>query len=352
MHTNTIEKLRKLAEKACRLEEKGQLQSLSEETTKWHLINPFIEALGYDLDLLAGEVETETKIQVGHSTEVKCDYAIKKDDETIILIEAKKPSVQLGVANQLSTYFGQESEVWLGIYTNGDKYRFYSGDPDGVKKMDQQPFLVLDLLEFDEAIAEMISTFAKDRFDPDAVRELAQKRKFQQKYETAILNALREELEKPSEELFLLLINKVGAEDEELERLRPLVKEIANQILKLPPTSVPTSPASPGAFPSSSISNESGIPIRFIDGGQIYEACLIQGGKVRLADGFPYNPSGACIKLGRRPSYNGWIEWKYYDKQAGRELFIDQLRELKDDEQIRRTGMSIGWISRQKPKYF
>ena len=45
----TIQELRELSEKACRLKENGQLMSLSEEKAKWHLINPFIEALGYDL---------------------------------------------------------------------------------------------------------------------------------------------------------------------------------------------------------------------------------------------------------------------------------------------------------------
>ena len=339
----TIQELRRLAEKGCRLKENGQLMSLSEEKAKWHLINPFIEALGYDL---IDEVEPEYDIQVG-SNMMKCDYAIKKDDETIILIEAKKPSVQLGAPDQLSTYFGQESEVWLGIYTNGDKYRFYSGDPDGVKKMDPQPFLVLDLLKFDEAIAEMVSTFAKDQFNPDEVRELAQKRKFQQKYETAIRKALREELEEPSEELFQLLINKVGAEGEELERLRPLVKEVANQILNLPSTPIGDKP--PPKPPSG---NKSGIPIRLRDGRQIFQAFLTRGGMVRLANGSLYRPSGAAKTLGRRDSYSGWIEWKYDDRVDKRELAIDNLRERKDDDQIQRAGMTIGWISRPGPRQY
>ena len=340
---NTVEELGKLSEKACRLKEKGRLKPLSEEKAKWHLINPFIEALGYDL---IDEVEPEYEIQVGANM-MKCDYAIKKDDETILLIEAKKPSVQLGAPDQLSTYFGQKSEVWLGIFTNGAEYRFYSGDPDGVKKMDPQPFLVLDLLEFDEAIAEMVSTFAKDQFNPDDVRELAQKRIFQQKYETAIRDALREELEEPSEELFQLLINKVGAEGEELERLRPLVKEVANQILNLPPP-----PIDGNTPPKPPPRNESGIPIRLRDGGQIFQAFLTRGGMVQLANGSLYRPSGAAKTLGRRVSYNGWNEWKYNDQQAGRELPIDQLRERKDDDQIQRAGMTIGWISRPGPRQY
>ena len=230
---HTVEELRYLAKRASDLENQGHLTRLSERDTERHLIEPFIEALGYNL-LDLNEVETQPSTPFA-TINVKCDYAIKKDGAKIMLIEAKKPSFPLGTANQLSDYFGRESEVWLGIYTNGAEYRFYSGDPDGVKKMDPQPFLVLDLLNFDEEIAEMVSMFAKDRFDPNEVRELAKERKFEQKYETAIRDALREELEEPSEELFQLLINKINAENEDLERLKPLVKKAVNQILKLPP---------------------------------------------------------------------------------------------------------------------
>ena len=345
MHTNTIEELRKLSDKAILLKEEDFLPKLDEKGTERELIEPFIEALGYKLGLLAGEVEPQPKDPLATTT-VKCDYAIKKDGARIVLIEAKRAKVLLGAPDQLSAYFRQvnSSGVWLGIFTNGTEYRFYSGYiKENIKRMDSEPFLTLNLLEFDPAIAETVSTFAKGQFDPDEVRKLAKKRKF----ETAIHDALREELEEPSEELFQLLINKVGAEDEELERLRPLVKEVANQILNRPSTSSsdPSRQSSPG-------DNKLGIPIQFIDGGQIYKASLIQGGKVQLDDGFPQNPSGACRKLGRRTSYNGWNEWKYDDQQAGRKLPIDQLRELKDDEQIRRTGMSIGWIPKQNPRQY
>ena len=341
---NTVEELRELSEKACRLKEKDMLSTLKEKDTERELVEPFIEALGYKFGLLEGEVERQPNPVFARTT-VKCDYAIKKDGARIVLIEVKRANDSLGARNQISDYFGK-SEVWLGIYTNGTEYRFYSGYIEkNIKQMDEEPFLTLNLLEFDEAIAEMISTFAKDQFNPDEVRELAQKRKFEQKYETAIHNALCKELKEPSEELCKLLINKIDAEDEELERLKPLVKKVANQILN-------RSSTSSGGTSRREPITVSGIPIRFIDGGQIYKASLMQGGRVRLDDGSIHSVSGACKELGRRPTYSGWIEWKYYDKQAGRELLIDQLRGLKDDEQIQRTGMSIGWIPKQNPRQY
>ncbi len=240
---NTVEELRKLSEKAILLKEKGLLPTLDERGTERELIEPFIEALGYKLGLLVGEVEPQPKVPFAATT-VKCDYAIKRNGTRVILIEAKRTSVSLGAPGQLSDYFEKESEVWLGIFTNGIKYRFYSGYiQESIKRMDPQPFLVLDFLNFDEADAETVSEFAKDRFDPYEVRGLAQKMKFERKYKPAIRDALREELEEPSEELFQLLINKIDTEDEELERLKPLVKKVANQLLKLPsPPNGPTPP--------------------------------------------------------------------------------------------------------------
>lgn len=345
---NTVEELRKLSEKACRLEEKGQLQSLSEETTKWHLINPFIEVLGYDL---IDEVVPEYPIRIGANM-TKCDYAIKKAGKTIMLLEAKEAK-KTGrtldeAASQLSTYFGQEPEVWLGILTNGIEYRFYSGDPDGVKKMDPQPFLVLDLLNFDESAAETVSNkFAKALFDPNKVQKLAQKEKFKRKWEPKILDALREELKEPSKELFQLLINKVGAETEDLERLKPLVKKVANQM----PSSVATSPASPGTLSPPSGSNESGIPIRWLELGQTYQAFLIQDGKVRLDNGSIRSVSRACIELGPNPSYNGWDEWEYFDLRDQKWTPIGTLRGLSDKEQIERAGASMGSVRSPFRKY-
>ncbi len=231
---DTIEKLRKLSKRAIRLKEKGRLP-LPEGKAKRILIDPFIEALGYDP---VDEVKMEFYLRVG-SQPILLDYAIKKDGKTIMFLKAKNTGWTLDdAARSLIGSLKRNSEVWLGIYTDGAEYRFYSGDPDGAEKKDSQPFLVLDLLNFDETDAETVSKFAKDRFDPNEVRKLvklAKERKFRQKYESAIHYALRKELEKPSEELCKLLINKmyVSAKDEDLEQLKPLVKKAANQILSI-----------------------------------------------------------------------------------------------------------------------
>ena len=352
---NTVEELRELSEKACRLKEKDMLSTLKEKDTERELVEPFIEALGYKFGLLEGEVERQPNPVFARTT-VKCDYAIKKDDERIVLIEAKRANDSLvAPSDQLSDYFGK-SKVWLCIYTNGIEYRFYSGYIEkNIKQMDEEPFLTLNLLEFDEAIAEMISTFAKDRFDPNEIRELAKERKFEQKYETAIHNALCKELKEPSEELCKLLINKIDAEDEELERLKPLVKKVANQILNRPSTSSGgTLPASPVTFsPLSSSSNQSGIPIqcRRYKHSEPRKAVLLRDGRgqIRLDNGSICAPSDAYVVLWGC-SGNGWTKWEYYDQQNKELRPIDKLRGLNDKEQIQRAGASMGYVPRPSSK--
>ena len=225
---DTIGKLRKLSKRAIRLKEKSLKEKkrwpVAEGEAKRILINPFIEALGYDP---VDEVELRGK------------YAIKKDGKIIMSLISKGTGQTLdNIARFGGRVLEKESEGWFRIYTDGAEYRFYSGDPDGAEKKDSQPFLVLNLLNFDETDAETVSTFTKDRFDPKKVRELvglAKEREFRRKYESAIRYALREELEEPSEELCKLLINKmyVSAKDEDLEQLKPLVKKAANQILSI-----------------------------------------------------------------------------------------------------------------------
>ena len=243
---DTIGKLRKLSKRAIRLKEKilkeKERWPVAEREAKRLLIDPFIEALGYDPvdEVEIGFRPPDRRRYVNWIYD--WDYTIKKDGKIIMLLKAKNTGRTLddvvGFGSRSLGKLRQESEGWFRIYTDGAEYRFYSGDPDGAEKKDSQPFLVLDLLNFDETDAETVSTFAKDRFDPKEVRELvglAKEREFRQKYESAIRYALREELEEPSEELCKLLINKmyVSAKDEDLEQLKPLVKKAANQILSI-----------------------------------------------------------------------------------------------------------------------
>ena len=327
-------------------------QSLSEKDTERLLVEPFIDALGYDTRDL-GEVETQPRIQVG-STEVKCDYAIKRDGAPLILIECKKAGFRLDALGQLSTYFERERAVWLGVYTNGLEHRFYGGSVSGagIKQMDAQPFLTLDLLNFDERVAGQVAAFAKDQFDPTEVRTLAQNIRDRRKIE----NALREELRTPSDGLVRLVMEKVGADRGEVNRYKPIVQDVAPQLLSNAQPQHPATPATPSSASPSSVAamgaTPTGIPIRWVNRGQTYEAILLEHGHGSVwVDGHECStPSAACQRLLPRRPANGWTEWEYFDQHGQDWLPIGGLRGLSEEEQIRRAGASIGFVPPPQPR--
>ena len=75
----------------------------TEEATKNAFIMPFIQALGYDI-FNPFEVVPEMDCDLTKRGD-KIDYAIKKDDSTIILIECKHCKQNLELHNTLNTDF-------------------------------------------------------------------------------------------------------------------------------------------------------------------------------------------------------------------------------------------------------
>ena len=67
----------------------------------------------------------------------------------IILIEAKSAASDLNEehASQLFRYFSV-TDARIGILTNGLQYRFHS-DLEKSNHMDEKPFLIIDMLNFD-----------------------------------------------------------------------------------------------------------------------------------------------------------------------------------------------------------
>lgn len=91
---------------ATRIQELREHASVTEEATKNALILPFLQALGYDT-FDPRIVVPEYTADVGTKKGEKVDYAIKRDGEVIILIEAKCAGTCLdsGKADQLHRYF-------------------------------------------------------------------------------------------------------------------------------------------------------------------------------------------------------------------------------------------------------
>lgn len=175
----------------------------TEEATKNALIMPFIAALGYDV-FNPLEVIPEYTADVGIKKGEKVDYAISQDREIIILFECKRARVDLGTADmsQLYRYF-TVTRARIAILTNGVQYLFYS-DLEEQNKMDQRPFMELNLLELkDEHITE-VEKLAKGSFDIEKMLDAAT----ELKYTREIRQILERQFDEPEDDFVRFFFTK------------------------------------------------------------------------------------------------------------------------------------------------
>lgn len=150
----------------------------TEEATKTAFVMPFIQSvLGYDV-FNPHEVVPEFVADVGTKKGEKIDYAIIKDGEVQILIEAKKVGEPLNInhASQLFRYF-HVTTARISILTNGQVYRFFT-DLDAPNKMDEKPFLEFDFLNMDDHAIPELQKLTKSAFDVDSVLNAAGELKY------------------------------------------------------------------------------------------------------------------------------------------------------------------------------
>ncbi|MCB0110730.1 MAG: type I restriction enzyme HsdR N-terminal domain-containing protein [Caldilineaceae bacterium] len=171
----------------------------TEEATKHALVMPFISALGYDV-FDPTEVVPELNADVGTKKGEKVDYAIRKDNQIIMLFECKAANCDLGSAHasQLYRYFSV-TEARFSVLTNGIVYWFYS-DLDAQNKMDSKPFFEFNMLDIREQDVEELKKFTKPAFDLDGILTTAS----ELKYTREIKRILAEQLQDPSEDFVRL----------------------------------------------------------------------------------------------------------------------------------------------------
>jgi hypothetical protein len=164
--------IKQIAERVEKL--KDNLQT--EEATKNALIMPFIQVLGYDV-FNPLEVTPEFTCDIGTKKGEKIDYAIFKDNSPVILIECKHWKQDLTLHdNQLLRYF-HVSKAKFGILTNGIIYRFYT-DLAEANKMDEKPFLDVNMLDLKETQIEELKKFHKSYFDIETILSSASELKY------------------------------------------------------------------------------------------------------------------------------------------------------------------------------
>lgn len=202
---------------------KGTLQT--EEATKTSIIMPFFALLGYDVfnpDEFIPEYTTDVGIKKGE----KVDYAILNDNEPVILIEAKWIGENLQKHDsQLFRYFGT-SKAKFAILTNGQHYKFYT-DLEEVNKMDEKPFLEINILDVKESQVAELKKFHKTNFNLLEIFDTASELKYSNEFK----NTLNQQLQQPSDDFVRLFLSSCydGVKTQSVvDKFRPIVKKALN----------------------------------------------------------------------------------------------------------------------------
>jgi len=164
------EAVRRLATKVAELKD----EISTEEATKNAFISPFIRVvLGYDI-FDPREVIPEYVADVGRKRGEKVDYAIKSGEEFRFLIECKKigSPLDLDHATQLVHYFNV-TDTEFAILTNGEVYEFYT-QLDAANRMDEKPFMTLDLGNIDARIFPHLEKCTRQNFDAETITQVAE----------------------------------------------------------------------------------------------------------------------------------------------------------------------------------
>jgi hypothetical protein len=134
----------------------------TEAATRTALVEPFIRALGYDTS-----DPTEVVPEFGADLDVpgvpknkKIDYGILKEGKPIILIECKCHTDKLIDGYKQLFHYGVATDTRIGVLTNGVIYRFYA-ELDKPGRLDEAPFLELDMLNLQEPLVEELKKLTK-----------------------------------------------------------------------------------------------------------------------------------------------------------------------------------------------
>jgi len=200
----------------------------TEEATKTSIIMPFFSLLGYDV-FNPEEFMPEFTADVGIKKGEKVDYAILNNGEPTILIECKWIGEPLEKHDsQLFRYFGT-SKAKFAILTNGRIYKFYT-DLDESNKMDEKPFLEIDILDVKEAQVAELKKFHKSNFDVDTIFDVASELKYSNEFKITFAN----QLQNPTDDFVkIFLVNTYDGKftQKVVDKFKPILKKALNNYI-------------------------------------------------------------------------------------------------------------------------
>lgn len=164
----------------------------TEETTKQALILPLLDILGFsafDPNKVRAEYQADFP---GAKSGERVDYALFCNGAPVMFIEAKSYTENLSNhCPQLSRYFNATPEVSICAITNGREWRFFT-DLSNKNIMDSEPFLTVDVTMLNENDMAQLYQFRHDKFQPDALRSLAEESIYLTAFTESITESLKE----------------------------------------------------------------------------------------------------------------------------------------------------------------
>lgn len=197
----------------------------TEEATKTSIIMPFFALLGYDV-FDPTEFVPEFTADVGIKKGEKVDYAIISDGQPAILIEAKNIQENLDRHDsQLFRYFGTTAAKFA-ILTNGIIYRFYT-DLEETNKMDETPFLEINILDLKDGQVPELKKFCKANFNVSDIFDTASELKYTHEFK----NYFSSQLQDPCDDFIKLFVAQVYSgrcTQSVLDKFRPMLRKALN----------------------------------------------------------------------------------------------------------------------------
>lgn len=153
----------------------------TEDDTRNYVINPILKAIGFDVNVPT-DVRSEygEEILKGSGINDSLDYLIKKDNNPIMIIEAKTCSKDLTIKGaglkegykQLQGYFSallqnnslNTKNLRVGIVTNGVKWFFYMlGKSKGIG-LQNKVYFEFNINDYTKTDLEMFARFSREAF--------------------------------------------------------------------------------------------------------------------------------------------------------------------------------------------
>lgn len=203
----------------------------NEPETKNYLIEPYLQQiLGYDVSN-PRHVRLEYETGIGKGVE-KVDYAILKDDEPFLLVEAKSATHKAlpeKPTPQLSRYAVDSKYVVCAAYTNGLTWHWYRKRVDSKKlhvKLDDTPFLKVDVCAPKQSEVSWLTAATKGR-----KRELAKNAMESEVMRSKIADWLIKMKRQPSDRLLKLMLTDTGygLGKQNLQKAKQVWVRVSNQ---------------------------------------------------------------------------------------------------------------------------